>query len=129
MIASCCKTLLCGEHVSYNSKTVLLFPDFCPILGVPPLPPPECRVFIKDWPADAYTKLPPKPGIWYEDGRMVSESEEDTALVFRSAAGIHRAVPADAKGETFQQLLEAAGGKVEILGLPEGANSRRRKAA
>ena len=38
-------------------------------------------------------------------------------------------MPSSAIGETFQQLLEAVGGKVETLGLPEGPNSRRMKAA
>ena len=48
MIASCCKALLCVEHPGYVGQSVLLFPDFCSILGVPPLLPPACRIFIKD---------------------------------------------------------------------------------
>ena len=30
----------------------------------------------------------------------------------------------DGKGETFQELLAASGGEIDILGLPEGENSR-----
>ncbi|CAE7248682.1 unnamed protein product [Symbiodinium sp. KB8] len=129
MIASCCKALLCVEHPGYVGQSVLLFPDFITILGAPPLLPPACRIFIKDWPADAYAKLPPKPGIWWEDGKMYGHSEEDKALAGKSVEGMLQAMPPSAIGETFQQLLEAVGGKVDVLGLPEGPNSRRKKQA
>ncbi|CAE7943199.1 unnamed protein product [Symbiodinium necroappetens] len=127
MIASCCKALLCVEHPGYVGQSVLLFPDFITILGVPPLLPPACRIFIKDWPADAYAKLPPKPGIWWEEGKMYGHSEQHKALAGKSVEGMLQAMPLSAIGETFQQLLEAVGGKVEVLGLPEGPNSRRKK--
>ena len=41
----------------------------------------------KDWPADAYAKLPEKPGIWWEDGKMHG-SEEDRAVASKSVEGM-----------------------------------------
>ena len=87
MIAACCKTLLCVEHPRYEGQSVLLFPDFCPISGLEPLPAAS-RVHIRDWPAEAYAKLPSLPGTWREDGRLHAETEEDKVAVARNTEAV-----------------------------------------
>lgn len=131
MVTTCCSTLLCVDHPFYQTNAVLTFPEFCPYIGAGELPEISTRAFIKDWPAEKYAELPPKPGFYLTaDGPAFEppgpETEAACAPTFTAFANPH--ISADAPGETFQELLAAAGGSVESLGLPEGANSNQLKA-
>jgi hypothetical protein len=125
MIAACCQTLMCVDHPFYEENVVLTFPEFCPPAGLDPaaLPPPTMRVYVKDWPADQYSKLSPKAGFWREQGQPRTEGE-GAAEIRSQAARVFTTPPAEVYcGETFQQLLQGAGGRVTSLALPEGQNS------
>ena len=125
MVASCCKTLLCVDNPAYAAKCVLIFPEFRPLEGAPPLESPAQRAHTKDWPAEAFAKLPPKAEFWFEGGEM----KGDVPMVMEAIGKMH-AEMREGAGETFQQLMETAGGeeKVDHLGLPEGDNSAAKKA-
>lgn len=126
MVAKCCQTLLCVDHPFYSGNVVLTFPEFLPI-EQEPLPQTRMRVHIKDWPADAYSELPPLPGMYRQGG--VTKFTCDEAKEIRSGVErLFRIPPPDGPGETFRELVAAhldAGGAIVDLGLPEGSSSFR----
>lgn len=118
MVTTCCKTILCVDHPAYQGNIVLMFPEFCPLIGAGELPDTPARVFIKDWPEAEYAKLPAKPGLWIEaDGtfRYDGDGEEHLEKFMKLVSTPHSDAHA---GETFAELLAQAGGTVENLGLP-----------
>lgn len=131
MVTTCCSSLLCVEHPFYLGNAVLTFPEFCPYIGAGELPEIKTRVFTKDWPAGKYADLPPKPGFYIGPEGILYDppGRETEAACAPFMAGFSQShVAADTPGETFQALLAAAGGTVESLNLPEGANSNKLKA-
>ena len=131
MICRECKSLLCVDHPRYDTNVVLMFPEYCPLIGADPLPRPMMRVHVKDWPRDEMVSLEPLPGTWYEDGqRRVTIPWRCSSLVkyvlgSQQAARAFGTPPApEMPGVSFQSLRDEAGA-VDVLGLPEGTNSAR----
>ena len=127
MIAACCSTLLCVDHPAYQQNLVLTFPNFVPLNVVGEMPKAQIRLYIKDWPADAYAKLPPMQGCWREQGeRLFSPPCSELPASVRNFEAAVAIPPPSGPGETFQELLAATGGVVMTLGRSEGLHSWNR---
>ena len=130
MTAACCDTLLCGQSTRYHGNAVCTWPCAARFSspwkhGGDPSDVIRLRCWIADWPKAKYEKLPPVPGWFMVRDKVHYHGYEAKELYehyrFLLLCGPDEKMP----GESFQDLLAAAGGKVEILGLPEGAGSFR----
>eukprot|EP00037_Helgoeca_nana_P026303 m.296100 g.296100 ORF g.296100 m.296100 type:complete len:255 (+) comp27188_c0_seq5:2340-3104(+) len=126
-VASCCNTLLFIDYPSYRDAVVMLSPDFCPVYDCR-FEPPLYRCWIKDWPAEDVAKLEPRiPGFFLKkgpDGQTVTDGVGDYdgprgEVRRRVAALVENTKSGMSEGETFSDLLAAAGGEIAVLGLPE----------
>ena len=133
MTAKCCDTLLCGQSTRYHGNAVCTWPDAArfnsPLKhGGDHFDVTRLRCWIADWPKAKYEKLwsaDKVPGWFMVRDKVhyhgVGAQELYDQFRLRLLFG-----PADEwPGESFEELLAAAGGKVESLGLPEGADSFR----
>lgn len=114
-VATCCGTTLLIDHVNYDSKCVLLFPE---VLGSGGLDTdlsavvPHAALSIHDFP-------PEKLAALAADGPPAMEWDDADAAW--DAANL-QAVPERGEGSTcFQEMLAASGSMVDNLGLAEGA--------
>ncbi len=132
MIASCCKSILCASSSTYKGQTLLVFPDFCPLVGAD-LQEPKARTHIKDFSDAAIAALPPKPGIWIELKKTPPffEFKGDLAgaVPFMRAVGAPMKKDDAFRGESFEELLAAAGGKEKVvnLGMPQGGSNCKKE--
>ena len=133
MIAKCCDTLLCGQSTRYHGNAVCTWPcaaRFSSPLkhGGDPFDVTRLRCWIADWPKAKYEKLwsaDKVPG-WFMVRDKVHYHGAAAQELYDHFRHCLLFGPADGwPGESFQDLLAAAGGKVESLGLPEGAGSFR----
>ncbi len=133
MMAACCDTLLCGQSTRYHGNAVCTWPcaaRFSSPLkhGGDPFDVTRLRCWIADWPKAKYERLwsaDKVPGWFMVRDKVhyhgVGAQELYDEFRLRLLFG-----PADEwPGESFEELLAAAGGKVECLNLPEGAGSFR----
>ena len=89
---------------------------------------PSKSLYIKDWPAHEYAKLPKLPGSWRDSDGTPHVEPPDAAPDFAMARGIFarpRPPETAARGLTSFQELQASAGTVTNLNLPEGQNSLR----
>ena len=108
----------------------MVFPAFRPLTGAELTAPGALplRAHGTDWPEAELAKLDPKPSFCY--GASGPEfSGPDAEKMLGEIIGIFGKLDPELPGQTFHELLAEAGGKIEILGLPEGDNSRSKKAA
>ena len=137
MTAKCCDTLLCGQSTRYHGNAVCTWPDAArfnsPLKhGGDHFDVTRLRCWIADWPKAKYEKLwsaDKVPG-WFMVRDKVHYHGAAAQELYDHFRHCLLFGPADEwPGESFEELLAAAGGKVEILGLPEGAGSFRSPAA
>lgn len=138
MISTCCKTLMCVDHPSYNKKQVLTFPEFVKITVNDDNKEwdPVARVWVADWPEDSLKALRSKsslPELFYDyEADCWSGLHSDRALA--SIADGKASVSSITFDEsqqttTFQELCKECETGVEILSLPELEGSYRKKHA
>jgi len=110
--SSCCKTFLLGRHEEYDGNCVTTsseFPVFHNAEGMVPV----SRWFVNQWDKDRLEKCDRSLiGIWVnEDGDGSLTGEEGWEDVFQAQqACIQREIPPDAKGLTFDEIID------EIIG-------------
>jgi len=133
MTAACCDTLLCGQSTRYHGNAVCTWPcaaRFSSPLkhGGDPFDVTRLRCWIADWPKAKYEKLwsaDKVPG-WFMVRDKVHYHGAGAQELYEHFRHCLLFGPAEEwPGESFEELLAAAGGKVESLGLPEGADSFR----
>ena len=130
MTAKCCDTLLCGQSTRYHGNAVCTWPcaaRFSSPLkhGGDPNDATRLRCWIADWPAAKYKKLPPADGWFMVRDKVMYHGYEAKEKYDHFRLSLHFGPDEKMPGESFEELLAAAGGKVESLGLPEGAGSFR----
>jgi len=119
MIADCCKTVLCCDNPFYKGSIFLTWPEYLPEAGVPELDPPRMRVQPQDWTEEEFAKLSPKLSL--REGYRTKEADECLNEFIKICT--ETPVTEDMAGDSFQDLLAAAGGDIITLGLPENKNS------
>ena len=133
MTASCCDTLLCGQSTRYHGNAVCTWPcaaRFSSPLkhGGDPFDVTRLRCWIADWPKAKYEKLWSRDKVpgWFMVRDKVHYHGAGAQELYDQFRLRLLFGPADEwPGESFEDLLAAAGGKVESLCLPEGAGSFR----
>ena len=130
MTAKCCDTLLCGQSTRYHGNAVCTWPcaaRFSSPLkhGGDPNDATRLRCWIADWPKAKYERLPPADGWFMVRNEVMFHGAEAKEKYDHFRLSLLFGPDEKMPGESFEELLAAAGGKVESLGLPEGAGSFR----
>ena len=131
MITTCCNTIMCVDHPSYNKKQVLTFPDYVTFRPANACEEstPVARVWIRDWPEEALKALRTKKPLpeHYFDYETNTYSRDSKKAVEAIARGKGRVRSHDLEGgTTFQDILESKENRIKILDLPEMAHSHRK---
>ena len=125
MVATCCSTILCVDHVSYKCGRLLIFPDFITFVrGRGRVPAPTARIFAMDWDREELAKLDNTIPSCYKDPATGTWKLVGGRDIGGPGTGIKSKVDAltlSPDGVSFQALIADAGYNVANLDIPVNA--------
>lgn len=121
MVCPQCRTVLCVHHTGYQTKVVLVFPDWAAVQDYESSSSPaNLRYHIKDWSEHELARLSPLPSLWKDPSNKSGELVGDG----HSVRTVNRRImfqdcPShDVDGnpyDSFQTLLDKAKHEVTVL--------------
>jgi hypothetical protein len=108
--SSCCHTFLLGRHPCYDTNCVTTSSDF-PIWKNAEMPfIASSRWFSNQWRPEHLAQHPPLIGIWVNELDNSITGDKGWEPVFKTHLdSMNRAIPTDAEGETFDQIIDSIG--------------------
>jgi hypothetical protein len=112
--SNCCKTFLLGRHSGYDSNCVTTSSDFPIFHNVKEKMIPSSRWFTDQWDKKRLARYPKLIGIWVDDyGSIVGEEGWEDVFKMHQMK-LEQEIPHDAKGLSFDEILDTAIGKDNI---------------
>jgi hypothetical protein len=125
MVCPHCRTVLCVHHTGYQTKVILVFPDWATVV----LPDknesssslkPNLRYHVKDWSEGELARLSPLPSLWKDPhtGELVGDGHTVRTLnrsIMLQDCPSHDDVNGNLY-DSFQTLLHKANHDITVLG-------------
>lgn len=114
MCASCCGTFLLQQHPAHNGNYVGTYTESCRVSDLDDIDP-MIRFYPNAFSEEARSKLEPLPGWWQDEDGKPTGSGEYMESLGKLMESLQKPISETAEGESFSEILESCGGKVEVL--------------
>jgi hypothetical protein len=129
MVCPLCRTVLCVHHTGYQTKVVLVFPDWATVVmqdSDSSSLKANLRYHVKDWSEHELARLSPLPSLWKEPHNNNNNKNDEWVGDGHSVRTFNRSImfqdcPShDVYGnpyDSFQTLLHKANHEITVLGV------------